>query len=199
MEYGNQDIILYYYKEDKFNDILVHCLKDFLGVFNRHGGRGGRRSVEYQNDYNVVTTVVNGGDMKLEKLLRYLYKKLAVFHRQINRGHLLRRYIYDIDKKGWIRVNRKLPTDSIKEGKTMWFWKYDILLCILFTFQYHMHVLIYLLHYISSLYLSTEHWAIIAEALHTEKFSIIDNANKILVIVNNGIFYRDWCSHVRSA
>ena len=70
----------------------------------------------------------------------------------------------------------------------MWFWKYDILLCILFTFQYHMHVLIYLLHYISSLYLSTEHWAIIAEALHTEKFSIIDNANKILVIVNNGIF-----------
>ena len=38
-------------------------------------------------------------------------------------------------------------------------------------------------HYI----LSTDHWAIISEALHTDEFSIIDNATKIRVIVNNVI------------
>ena len=65
----------------------------------------------------------------------------------------------------------------------MWFWKYDILLCILFTFQC-------LLNYIYSLYLSTEHRAIISVALHTDELSRVDNSDKIIVIVNNTFLQR---------
>ena len=84
--------------------------------------------------------------------MRYISIKLAVSYWQIKRGSLFQRGMEDMVNKGWIRVNRKVPADSIKEGKTMWVWKYDILLCIIFTFQYHIHVLVYLLHYNSSLY-----------------------------------------------
>ena len=102
-------------------------------MFNCHGRQGGNRSVEYQNAYNVA---------------RYLSKKLDVLYWQINRGSLLWRIMEDIDKKGWIHVNRKVPTNSIKEGKTMWVWKYDVLLCIWFTFKCHIHILIHLLHHV---------------------------------------------------
>ena len=75
---GKKDTGLYYCKEDKFNAILIHLMKDFLGIFNCHGGRRRRRSVEYQNAYNVVMTAVNVGDITSEKLARYLSKKLYI-------------------------------------------------------------------------------------------------------------------------
>ena len=68
MENGKKDRGKYYSKEYKFNAILVQRLKDFLGMFNRNGGRGGQWSVEYQNTYNVVMPEVNGGDTRPEKL-----------------------------------------------------------------------------------------------------------------------------------
>ena len=121
-------------------------------MFNRHGGRGVLQSVEDKNAYNVVMEAVNGRDMKLEKLLWYLYKKLAVSHHQIKKRRLLQRDMEDMDKKGGICVNGKVTSNSIEEGNILWVCKYDILLCILFTSQSHIHVLVYLLHYIYSLY-----------------------------------------------
>ena len=64
----------------------------------------------------------------------------------------MRRDMEDMDNKGWIHINIKVPANPIKEGKTMWVWKYDILLCVLFTFQSNMHLLVYLLYYIPSFY-----------------------------------------------
>ena len=149
---GKKDSGLYYSKEYKFNAILVQRLNNFLGMFNRHEGQVGCWSAEDKIAYNVVMKEVNGGDMNSEKLAQYLSKKLDVSYRQIKRERLLRQDMKDMDKKGWICVNRKMPADYIKEGKTILVWKYDTLLCIVFTFQYHIHVLIYLLHYFPSFY-----------------------------------------------
>ena len=81
----NVNTKFYYTREERFSEIILSSLTNFLGIFKwqrSEGDKGdGRQTVEDQNAYNAIMAVFASNDLDAAKLGQMLSRKLNVSRR----------------------------------------------------------------------------------------------------------------------